>query len=177
MILIDRATTLLWRLYYGTEEAHAKLADTNERLRHLPREELEELRGDWDMAYRMLKELRVRYEVAFGEFPHRDTIGLSEDMERVELPRNGMAVAHKSLGFQRLGVLSKDRRSAQAESAKDPGHYLFTGAIFLAPREPSIHQFLALMGCSFLIPWPGWTARSLSVCRAIRGFRPSSIFL
>ena len=75
------------RLYYGTEEAHKKLADTNEQVHRLPQEELEELRRDWDKAYRMLTELRARYKAAFGEFPDRDAIALSEDIERVELPR------------------------------------------------------------------------------------------
>jgi len=84
----SRYQSIVPHLYYGTEEAHGKLADTNEQLRRLPREELEELRRDWDKAYRMLKELRARYEAAFGEFPHRDTIALSEDIERVESPRS-----------------------------------------------------------------------------------------
>jgi len=84
----SRYQSIVPQLYYGTEEAHGKLADTNEQLHRLPREELEELRRDWDKAYRMLTELKARYEAAFGEFPHRDTIALSEDIERVESPRS-----------------------------------------------------------------------------------------
>jgi|GEM_PF-2684762 len=74
----SRYQSVVPQVYRHTLEEHAKCNDpaaVRNQLRHLPRDDLEELRRDWDKAYRMLEELEKRYMDAIGEeLPRRDTI-------------------------------------------------------------------------------------------------------
>ena len=47
--------------------------------------DLEELSRDWDKAYCMLKDLKIRYEAAIGEFPRREAIVLLGEKQESEL--------------------------------------------------------------------------------------------
>jgi hypothetical protein len=62
--------SLVPQIYYHTLEQHVKYHDSA-----VSRNDLEELRRDWNKAHRMLDELKKRYENVFGEaFPARDAI-------------------------------------------------------------------------------------------------------
>ena len=68
----DRYRIVVAQVCDHTEGAYAEYNDVgavDRKFRHLARENLEELRRDWDKSYRMLKELKSRYEAVFGEFP------------------------------------------------------------------------------------------------------------
>jgi hypothetical protein len=65
------------RVYYHTENAHAKHNDpviARKQLHHLALDDLQEVRRDWDKAYRMLSDLKTRYEAAIGTFPRRGAV-------------------------------------------------------------------------------------------------------
>jgi hypothetical protein len=74
----SRYLSVVPQVYYHTLEEHAKHNDPDavgNQLRHLSRDNLEELRRDWNKAYRMLEELKKRYVEAIGqELPRRDAI-------------------------------------------------------------------------------------------------------
>jgi hypothetical protein len=71
----SRYLSVVPQVYYHTLEERAKYnnPDTRNQLRYLSHDDLEELRRDWNKAYRMLDELKKRYVDAIGEeFPPRE---------------------------------------------------------------------------------------------------------
>jgi len=56
--------TAIADVYYATERAYGVTGRVGP-----PRKNSEELRRDWDKAYRLLPDLKRRYEIAFGQLP------------------------------------------------------------------------------------------------------------
>jgi len=84
----SRYQRIVPQLYYYIEGEHAKcnnLDPLGNQLRYLARGDLEELSRDWDKAYCMLKDLKIRYEAAIGEFPRREAIVLLGEKQESEL--------------------------------------------------------------------------------------------
>jgi hypothetical protein len=69
-----RYQVIVPEVYYETVDNYAKCKAGTDELRRLARDDLDELRRDWDKAFKMLDELKSRYVKAIGEFPNRDTI-------------------------------------------------------------------------------------------------------
>jgi hypothetical protein len=71
-------------MYYHTLEQYIKYNDPQtirNQLRHFSSDDVDELRRDWNKAYRMLEELKERYEGAIGEeFPRRKAIACAAEV-------------------------------------------------------------------------------------------------
>ena len=78
-------------VYYFAEDEYERLKQTKTRRWFASRQNLAELCRDWDKAYRMLKELKKRYEDAIGDFPARENVVVSREVPGVD------SVPHKGL--------------------------------------------------------------------------------
>jgi hypothetical protein len=66
------------QVYYETLNNYAKCKAGTDELSRLARDDLDELRRDWDKAFKMLDELKSRYVKALGEFPLYAVLGNGE---------------------------------------------------------------------------------------------------
>jgi hypothetical protein len=71
-------------IYYRVRDEYERYVQpgiTDQQMRQLDPEGLEELQRNWAKADGMLNELRGRYEAAFGEFPQRQTLRQPEQTQ------------------------------------------------------------------------------------------------
>jgi hypothetical protein len=115
-----RYREVVQKVYYLTVDEHEKYGDLEAaRKRYPARKGLDELCRDWNKAYRMLDELKSRYEAAIGPFPRRPANGLipKKASIRSALPHSSRAKSRPARAARSEGRGSRQQRPGRITPA------------------------------------------------------------